>query len=103
MSKSWKNVERKIAKSLNTERVPLSGGNSKISKGDVIHDQLYIEVKTRKSMAIMVLWRTTLGLARAEGKIPILAIKEKGKHGELAIIDWKMFVELWENYQKCHQ
>ena len=96
--KSWKAVERKVAKSLGTERTPLSGGSSRHTRGDTLHEKLFIEVKQRKHFSILVLYRATSELARREGKIPVLAIKEKGKHGELAVIDWDLFVKMWKAY-----
>ena len=94
MDKSWKALERKVAKSMGTERTPLSGGNSKQTRSDTLHEKYFIEVKHRKRMAVLLLYRQTLELARKENKIPVLCIKEKGKHGELAVIDWKLFLEL---------
>ena len=98
MANSWKGVERKVARSLGTERTPLSGGNSKHTRSDTLHEKLFIETKHRKHFSILVLYRETLELAKQENKIPILCLKEKGKHGELAVMDWKLFVDMWEKY-----
>jgi hypothetical protein len=100
MDKSWKGVERKVAHSLDTERTPLSGGNSKHTRSDTLHEKLYIEVKHRKHFSLLSLYRQTLGMARKEHKIPILCLKEKGEHGELAVMDWQFFLALWEAYDK---
>lgn len=95
MVKSWKAVERKAAHSLGTERTPLSGGSSKHTRSDTLHEKLFIEVKHRKHFSILVLYRKTVELARKENKIPVLCLKEKGKHGELAVIDWELFLKLY--------
>ena len=95
VDKPWKQVERKVAKSLDTERTPLSGGNSKQTRSDTLDEKLFVEVKHRKSFSVLSLYRETAKLARKENKIPVLCLKEKGKHGELAVISWDLFLELW--------
>ena len=41
--KAWKKRERDVAGYFNGLRTPLSGGNGKITRADVIHDNLFIE------------------------------------------------------------
>ena len=41
--KAWKKRERDVANYFNGQRTPLSGGNGKITRADVIHDNLFIE------------------------------------------------------------
>uniref|UniRef100_A0A6M3JIX9 Uncharacterized protein n=1 Tax=viral metagenome TaxID=1070528 RepID=A0A6M3JIX9_9ZZZZ len=96
--KSWKAVERKVAKTLGTERTPLSGGNSKQTRSDSLHDKIYLETKQRAHFSVLSLYRETLSKARKENKVCVLCLKEKGKHGELAVIDWGLFVEMWRRY-----
>ena len=93
--KAWKQVERKVAKSLDTERTPLSGGNSKQTRSDTLDERLFVEVKHRKHFSVLLLYRKTAELAKKENKTPVLCLKEKGKRGELAVIDWNLFVNLW--------
>jgi len=100
MSKRWKAIELKVAKSLNTERTPLSGGNSKMTRSDTLDGKLFVEVKHRATFSVVSLYRKTLALARRENKTPVLCLKAKGKHGELAVIDWKLFVKLWKCLDK---
>ncbi len=95
MDKSWKQLERKTAKALGTTRTPLSGGNSKHTRSDTLDEKLFIECKLRANFSVMALYQKTLELARKESKIPILVLKEKGKHGELAVIDFKWFIDLY--------
>ena len=100
MNKSWKAVERKVAKSLGTNRTPLSGGNSGHTRSDTLDEKLFVEVKHRKHFSVLSLYRATQLLARKENKIPVLCLKEKNQRGELAVMDWKLFLELWENSHK---
>jgi len=99
MGKNWKAFERGIAKSVGSERTPLSGGNSKQTLSDTLHQELFIECKHRKSLSVVSLFRATRELAKKEGKEPILALKENGRHGEVAVIDWSFFLMLWEAYK----
>lgn len=98
--KSWKALELKIAKDLGTNRTPLSGFLSRITSGDVIHDTLYVEVKQRASFSVVALFNKTKLLASKEGRLPVLVLKEKGRHGEVAVIDWKFFLELWREHEQ---
>ena len=81
MSKTWKNIERKIASFFGSERTPLSGGNSKITRSDSLHDLLFIETKYRVRHSAVTLWRDTKGKADVENKIPVVCLSEKGKQG----------------------
>ena len=93
MNKSnWKGFERIVAKFFGTERTPLSGGNSKHTRSDTLHEDLFIECKKRKSMAVVKLYDETHKLARKEGKFPVVAITETGRRGWLLVIDPKDLV-----------
>ena len=81
MNKHWKNVERRIAAFFGSERTPLSGGNSKITRSDSLHDLLFIETKYRKTHSAITLWRNTRQLALSENKTPVCCLAEKGKKG----------------------
>jgi len=84
---NWKGRERKVAKYFGGDRTPLSGGNSKHTRGDVIHPQLYVECKHRKRQAVVSLWRDANEKAKQEdGKIPVCCVSEKGMHGFLLVI-----------------
>ena len=80
-SKTWKNIERRIASYFGSERTPLSGGNSKITRSDSLHDLLFIETKYRVSHSAVTLWRSTKEMADVENKIPVVCLSEKGKQG----------------------
>lgn len=87
MNKSnWKGFERKVAKFFGTERTPLSGGNSKHTRSDTLHDTLFVECKKRKSMSVVKLYDSVRRLAKKEGKYPVVAITETGRRGYLLVI-----------------
>ena len=70
-----------------TKRAPLSGSNSgHNTNSDSLHPKLYIECKLRQKIAIWQLFEDTERKAKAEDKIPIVAIKQKGAKGELLVI-----------------
>ena len=79
MSKSWKVFERKVARMFGTERTPLSGGNSRHTRSDTLHPELFVECKKHKKMAIHKLWKETKELADLESKVPVVITKETGK------------------------
>lgn len=91
---TWKGLERKAAKKLGGTRNPLSGRESLHTSGDVIHKDLYVECKLRAQWSVLSLYREVKEEAKKEGKIPILVLKEKGKHGELVVLGMEDFKKL---------
>jgi len=83
MNKNWKNVERRIARKFGTERTPLSGGNSRHTRSDSLHKDIYMEQKYSKRFAFHNLFRKTAELAKLENKIPCLITTEKYKRYSL--------------------
>jgi hypothetical protein len=72
--RNWKEVERRIARELGGERVGILG------REDVRHDRYSVEVKTRLELPAFL--KGAYGQAQsnaAEGKVPLLVLKEKGK------------------------
>ena len=65
-TKTWKSIEAHLARMFATERTPLSGGNSKMTRSDTLHPRLFIEVKQRKFHAVAKLFRETKELAKKE-------------------------------------
>ncbi|MEM3408381.1 MAG: hypothetical protein QXP36_00230 [Conexivisphaerales archaeon] len=99
MNKSWKNLERKIAKIRNTTRTPLSGINSKITGSDIIDEKFFVECKLRKSSSIWHLYDKTKQNAVKEKKVPIVVVKQKHKKGELYVIHSDFlddFIKYWK-------
>lgn len=83
----WKGFERKVASFFGTKRVPLSGSNSGHgTNSDTLHDKLYIECKVRQKISLWQLFIDTENKASVEGKIPVVAIKQKGCEGYLLVM-----------------
>tara|TARA_B100000678_G_scaffold83794_1_gene69591 strand:+ start:90 stop:389 length:300 start_codon:yes stop_codon:yes gene_type:complete len=79
--KAWKRREREVATYFNGKRTALSGINSKITRADVIHDELFVECKLRAKHSVVSLWDDTAKLAKDEDKIPVIALCEKNRPG----------------------
>lgn len=78
---AWKQRERDVAKFFHGQRNPLSGQASLHTRGDVIHDDLFIEIKLRKKHTAITLWDETKVMANKEGKIPVVCLSEKNRPG----------------------
>lgn len=85
-TKTWKSVERKVARKFGTERTPLSGSNSRHTLSDTLHEKYFIEVKHRKRIPFFKTFRESLESAKKEGKTPIVIFKEKGAKFEILMI-----------------
>ena len=84
---AWKSFERVVATYFGTRRVPLSGSNSGHgTNSDSLHPKLYIECKVRSKIALWQLFVDTEKKAGIEGKIPVVAIKQKGEKGYLLVM-----------------
>jgi hypothetical protein len=72
---TWKQGEARIAKLFNTVRTPLSGGNSRHTRSDTLHSNLFIEVKHNKTLPFLSDFRKSIEetekLAKEESKIPL--------------------------------
>lgn len=79
---AWKRAELKIAAAHGCRRTPLSGGNGRITRADVIHPEIFIDNKhTAKTHSVCTELREIRKRAEAEKKIGVLTLTEKGKHG----------------------
>ncbi len=85
--KTWKRVERVVAKKMGGTRNSLSGSNSKITSGDVVHDLFYIEVKHRKKIPFYVEFKDAKIKAKQEGKIPMVILHEKFSKNYIVMMD----------------
>lgn len=84
---AWKSFERTVATYFGTRRVPLSGSNSGHgTNSDSLHPKLYIECKVRGKISLWQLFVDTEQKAKIEGKVPVVAIKQKGAKGYLLVI-----------------
>lgn len=73
----WKQIERLVAAAYGATRIALSGGNNTQGKtrSDTDHAALFVETKHGQRWAgFGTLWKATAGLARLEGKVPVLVI-----------------------------
>ena len=95
---AWKSFERLVASFFGTKRVPLSGSNSGHgTNSDSLHPKIYIECKVRGKISLWSLFTDTENKAKVEGKVPVVAIKQKGERGYLLIIrpdDLEKLVEI---------
>ena len=92
--KTWKAKERKIAKFFGTERTPLSGGNSKQTRSDTLHHNLFIEQKHRKKHSVVGLWDDTKTLADKESKIPVITLTQANRKGFWVLVHCDDLVEV---------
>ena len=84
---TWKSFERVVAEYFGTRRVPLSGSNSGHgTNSDSLHPKLYIECKVRSKISLWQLFVDTEKKAKVEGKVPVVAIKQKGEKGYLLVM-----------------
>lgn len=87
---TWKAAEKSVGEFHNPvdgRRTPLSGINSGHTHADCMGvEGIFIEVKYRKSFALWTLYMKTKNLARKECKVPVVAIREKGKSGFIDLI-----------------
>jgi len=99
-NRDWgKAFERRVAKFFGTIRTALSGSNSGGTASDTRHEVFYIEAKGRAKHAVRTLFDDTKEKANKEGKYPIVALGDRGKHGILLCIhtgDCETWEELWE-------
>ena len=72
--KTWKARERQVASYFNTHRTPLSGGSSRHTRSDSLHDELFVECKLRKKHSVISLWDETNEMAKKESKTPVIAL-----------------------------
>jgi len=92
--KAWKRAERAVAKKVGGSRNPLSGRAGGHTRGDVIHPDLYVEVKQRARFSVLSLMRDTEDKARKEGKKPVVVLHERRARTRYYLIPEKMFLEL---------
>ncbi len=85
---TWKGRERKAARIYGTLRKPGSGsqGRADQTRSDSMHEDLYIETKTRPTCATRSLYDDTRAKALKEGKVPVLMLAAKYRAGFLVVI-----------------
>ena len=78
MDKAWKKFERTVARYFGCER---TGPMQAKDANDINHDCLHVQCKHAKRHAILSVWDAAKRVARKDNKIPVVAIKQKGRHG----------------------
>ena len=71
--KAWKKRERDVANYFNGKRTPLSGGNGKVTRADVIHEDLFIECKLRAKHTAISLWDDTATVSYTHLTLPTIS------------------------------
>jgi hypothetical protein len=75
---AWKKFERTVARWFGCERTgPMQGKDA----NDIDHELLHVQCKHAKRHAIITVWDAARVVADRTNKIPIVAIKQKGRHG----------------------
>ena len=74
--KTWKKFERNVARFFGCER---TGPMQSKDASDIDHPNLHVQCKHSKRIAILTIWDAAKRASR--GKIPIVAVKQKGRHG----------------------
>ncbi len=84
-TKTWKNVERKVALFFGALRNRLSGssGREDITASDSTHPRLFIETKYRKSTTTRGIYDKAAKLAAKENKIPVVCLVDYSRPGFL--------------------
>lgn len=95
----WTAFERAVARTdWDSERMPLSGENSRHGGGDVIIPKdvpFLVECKLRASFAHHALFKAAKEDAKKHGKEhAVLYTKKKGEHGWLVTVDGELFSQL---------
>lgn len=96
--KAWKAFERRIAKSLGVDRTPLSGSLSRLTSSDTLHPDLYVECRYRSRLSVHTWWLVVRQFALKEHKVPVLALHQAESRTTMAVIDWRFFLKLWNDY-----
>ena len=101
---TWKNFERVVAKDFGASgRTPLSGGNSGHTRSDTLHPRLFIECKLRARFAPCRTYDEAAELADKEDKVPLVALKEKGRAGYYLILRPEDLPRICDEWQAAQE
>lgn len=84
---SWQRTEKDAAKDFDTERTPFSGSTSGLTRSDTLHPSIFMECKTKKKHSVKSLYDETKKLAFAEGKVPLILLREDGSDEVLWVFE----------------
>lgn len=93
---TWKARERQAAAIFGTRRQigSGSGGRADQTRSDSLHPRIFLETKLRASSAVRTLFDKTAVMAKKEGKVPCLAIFDKGRQGALLVFHADNLIEI---------
>jgi len=74
--KTWKKFERTVARFFGCER---TGPMQDKDANDINHHCLHVQCKHNKRIALLTIWDAAK--RASNGKIPVVAVKQKGRHG----------------------
>jgi len=81
--RTWQKFEQKMGEWFGGSR---SGPMQAKNANDIKHDFIHCQCKAAKRHAILTVWREASEEAKKDGKIPVVAIREKGKRGDFLLI-----------------
>jgi hypothetical protein len=86
--RTWQRTEGRAAALFGCRRQPGSGstGREDVTASDSTHPVFYIESKLRQCHTTRTLHDTTKKRATKEGKVPVLALFDKGRPGCLIVV-----------------
>lgn len=108
---TWKRAEAGVAALFGARRRVLSGSSNRpdIDGDDTTHPRLFIEVKLRATHTVWGLFRSVKAKAakcrrdfQGAHKVPVLGLREKGRHGALLVVhedDFREVVVEWLSAQ----
>ena len=85
--KPWKVLERHVNEFFGGKGRAKAYYGWQKGNSDIIHDLLHVQCKYRQKWSIINLWRDVRGYAK--GKIPVVAIRDKGGKGFWLLIHSK--------------
>ena len=96
--KPWKRAERKGATAIGSNRTPLSGSSSRHTRSDTLHPTIYLEMKYRKSFAVVSQIRREEEKAKKEGKVAVLGFQQRGLKTRYYLIPESLMALLMAHY-----
>lgn len=105
--RTWQKAESSVGMIFGARRRVLSGSanRSDLDEDDVVHPRLFIEVKLRATHAVWGLFRSVKAKAakcrrefQGGHKVPVVALREKGRHGALLVVHEDDFEEVAAEY-----
>ena len=96
-TKTWKAFELAVAKYFGGWR---TGPMQSKAETDVRHEKLHVQCKHSKRIALVNVWDEAK--QNCKGKIPIVAVKQKGRHEFWLLVHSDDLLEVAEARKKVH-